>query len=455
MKAPWELLALRVEYYGAVIRSMLRAVGVPLEKLEFVRGTDFQLSREYTLDVYRFSSMCGLTDAQRAGAEVVKQVDNPLLSGLLYPGLQALDEEYLKVDAQFGGQDQRKIFVLAKEYLPKLGYGERIHLMNPMVPGLTGNKMSSSDPDSKIDMLDSAEAVARKIKKAFCEAGNVANNGLLSFLKYVVFPLLELRGAGTDFVINRDAKWGGPIVFKSYAEVHEAFEAKRLDPVDLKLGVTDALNAFMDPVRRDFESPEMQDLIRRAYPEGEKSEEPKKADKKAFKAAEADKPVDVSRMELRAGKVLSAEKHPEADNLYVTRIDLGAAEPRTVLAGLAGVLPADQLQGRTVVVVCNLPPRKMKGIDSQGMILAAVDGDKVEVLEPAAGAALAPGTRVAFEGYPDDNNDIVLNPKKKIWEAVSEELQVKAGKVVYRGQTLATLGGAPITAKTIVDGKVQ
>jgi len=56
-------------------------------------------------------------DAKKAGAEVVKQSNNPLLSGLLYPGLQALDEEYLKCDAQFGGVDQRKIFMLAEEVI--------------------------------------------------------------------------------------------------------------------------------------------------------------------------------------------------------------------------------------------------------------------------------------------------------------------------------------------------
>lgn len=47
-------------------------------------------------------------------------------------GLQALDEEYLKVDAQFGGIDQRKIFTFAEKYLPQLGYQKRAHLMNPM-----------------------------------------------------------------------------------------------------------------------------------------------------------------------------------------------------------------------------------------------------------------------------------------------------------------------------------
>merc|ERR1711881_487216 len=57
MKAPWELLAKRAEYYKAIIKSMLKSLGVPLDKLKFVRGTDYQLSKEYTMDVYRLSSL--------------------------------------------------------------------------------------------------------------------------------------------------------------------------------------------------------------------------------------------------------------------------------------------------------------------------------------------------------------------------------------------------------------
>ena len=55
--------------------------------------------------------------------------------------------------------------------------------MNPMVPGLTGAKMSSSEAESKIDLLDSAADIKKKLKKAFCEPGNIADNGVLSFCK--------------------------------------------------------------------------------------------------------------------------------------------------------------------------------------------------------------------------------------------------------------------------------
>nr|XP_042912240.1 tyrosine--tRNA ligase, cytoplasmic-like isoform X3 [Parasteatoda tepidariorum] len=100
--------------------------------------------------------------------------------------MQALDEEYLKVDAQFGGVDQRKIFTFAEMYLPQLGYAKRIHLMNPMVPGLTGGKMSPSLEDSGIDLFDNPSTVKKKLKKAFCEPGNLEDNGVLAFVKHVL-----------------------------------------------------------------------------------------------------------------------------------------------------------------------------------------------------------------------------------------------------------------------------
>lgn len=57
------------------------------------------------------------------------------------------------------------------------------------VPGLTGSKMSASDPDSKIDLLDTAAQVSNKVKKAFCEPGNIQDNGILAFVKFVLAPL--------------------------------------------------------------------------------------------------------------------------------------------------------------------------------------------------------------------------------------------------------------------------
>jgi len=278
MKAPWELLKYRTEYYQVLIKAIFKSIGVPIDKLNFVNGTDYELSEKYTLDIYKLSAMVSAHDAKKAGAEVVKQSEAPPLSGLLYPGLQALDEEYLDVDAQFGGVDQRKIFVFAEEYLPKLGYKKRAHLMNKMVGGLTGGKMSSSDPNSKIDLLDSAKTVEKKLKKAFCEEGNIENNPILAFIKNVLIPINCLSTGKETFEITRPEKFGGNTLYESYEALEKAFAAKEIHPGDLKMSAANDLNALLEPIRKEFESPERQELLKNAYPEP--APEPKKPNKK-------------------------------------------------------------------------------------------------------------------------------------------------------------------------------
>jgi len=278
MKAPWELLKYRTEYYQVIIKATLKSIGVSIDKLHFVNGTDYELSEKYTLDLYKLSAIVTAHDAKKAGAEVVKQSDAPPLSGLLYPGLQALDEEYLNCDAQFGGVDQRKIFVFAEEYLPKLGYKKRSHLMNKMVGGLTGGKMSSSDPNSKIDLLDSAKQVEKKLKKAFCEEGNIENNPILNFIKNVIIPINCLSSGKESFEITRPEKYGGNTLYESYEALEKAFADKEIHPGDLKMSAANAINKLLDPIRKEFESPENQELLHNAYPEPKP--EPKKNTKK-------------------------------------------------------------------------------------------------------------------------------------------------------------------------------
>lgn len=106
LKAPLELVAYRTKYYQFVLLAVFKSLGIPTSKLKFVEGSSYQLSKEYNLDNYKLTSIVTEHDAKKAGAEVVKQVESPLLSGLLYPGLQALDEQYLGCDFQFGGVDQ-------------------------------------------------------------------------------------------------------------------------------------------------------------------------------------------------------------------------------------------------------------------------------------------------------------------------------------------------------------
>ncbi|CCH62494.1 hypothetical protein TBLA_0H02080 [Henningerozyma blattae CBS 6284] len=292
MKAPLETIKYRTKYYECSVKAILKSIGVPIEKLKFVVGSSYQLTADYTLDIFKMSNIVSQNDAKRAGADVVKQVANPLLSGLIYPLMQALDEQYLDCDVQFGGVDQRKIFVLAEENLPSLGYKKRAHLMNPMVPGLgQGGKMSASDPNSKIDLLEEPKQVKKKINSAFCSPGNVEDNGLLSFVEYVVGPIQELKATNDpslekfNFHIDRPEKFGGPITYKSFEELKQDFKDEKLSPPDLKIGVSDAINELLKPLREEYKTnEEYREAQLKGYPAAEvKAKKVKKPKNKGTK----------------------------------------------------------------------------------------------------------------------------------------------------------------------------
>lgn len=154
-----------------------------------------------------------------------------------------------------------------------------------------------------------------------------------------------------------------------------------------------------------------------------KLREEAKAKKAAKKAAanqqqqeqQAPQKPKPSAIDFRVGFIQKAIKHPDADALYVSTIDVGDAEgPRTVCSGLVKYYPLEAMQERYVVVVCNLKPVNMRGIKSTAMVLCGSNETEVEFVEPPAGSK--PGDKVFFEGFGDEEPLKQLNPKKKIWE---------------------------------------
>jgi tyrosyl-tRNA synthetase len=255
----WDILEKRYAYYKEAIITILKTIGVDTAKLEFVKGSELQLKDKYFHDLLKLSTITSTHDCLKAASEVVKLGDNPKLSGLVYPLMQALDEEYLKVDAQFGGMDQRKIMVYAREYLPKIGYKPRIELLNPLIRGLVGEKMSSSVESSKIDLLDDEAKVKSKINNAECVAGD-ANNGIMALLQYLIFVMKTDNGE--KFVVERPEKYGGNLVYESYDAVEKDFVAKKLHPLDLKNSVAKEINNLLKNFR---ESKELHKLHLNAY----------------------------------------------------------------------------------------------------------------------------------------------------------------------------------------------
>ncbi|MBU3906914.1 MAG: tyrosine--tRNA ligase [Nanoarchaeota archaeon] len=245
---PWPILEKRYDYYAKIIPLLLKAIDVDTKNLEFVKGSDFQLKPEYMYDVLQMSSNVSVHDANKAASEVVKQGDNPKLSGIIYPIMQAIDEQYLEVDAQLGGTDQRKIMVLARENLPKLGYNSRIEIITPIIPGLIGKKMSSSDEKSKIDLIDNDETIKKKIVNAECVAGD-PDNGVMAFLKYVIITIKQDKKE--KFVVKRDKKFGGDLVYSNYESIEKDFVNKSLHPLDLKNAVAEEIVKMLKPIQKE------------------------------------------------------------------------------------------------------------------------------------------------------------------------------------------------------------
>jgi methionine--tRNA ligase beta chain len=97
-------------------------------------------------------------------------------------------------------------------------------------------------------------------------------------------------------------------------------------------------------------------------------------------------------VELKIATVKSAEPHPNADKLMVLQIDLGT-EQRQILAGIRNHYTPEELIGRQIVVVANLEPARLRGLESQGMLLAASDEGRVIILTPEK--TVQPGAKVS------------------------------------------------------------
>jgi tyrosyl-tRNA synthetase len=233
-----------------------------LDNVEFlwtsdaVKGDDYwkivmQVARNSTVKrLLRCSQIMGRTEADaQQGSQV------------LYPMMQCADIFYLKADICQLGMDQRKVNVLAREIGPKLGFWKPIIVSHHMLMGLgeppkeevdaversVAMKMSKSKPDSAIFMTDTEEDIKRKIKKAYCPEGAIYENPILEYCKYIVFEKFD------SLKIERPAKWGGDLEFKSYDELESAFQKKELHPADLKAGVAVKIDELIKPVREHFE----------------------------------------------------------------------------------------------------------------------------------------------------------------------------------------------------------
>uniref|UniRef100_A0A8C9M1X6 tRNA-binding domain-containing protein n=1 Tax=Panthera tigris altaica TaxID=74533 RepID=A0A8C9M1X6_PANTA len=185
----------------------------------------------------------------------------------------------------------------------------------------------------------------------------------------------------------------------------------------------------------------------------EKIEMKEKKEKKPSIAGSADsEPIDVSRLDLRVGCIITARKHPDADSLHVEEVDVGETAPRTVVSGLVNHVPLEQMQNRMVILLCNLKPAKMRGVISQAVVMCASSPEKVEILAPPTGSV--PGDRIVFDAFPGEP-DKELNPKK-IWEQIQPDLCTKEECVAtYKGVPFEVKGKGVCRAQTMTNSGIK
>merc|ERR1712014_385659 len=173
--------------------------------------------------------------------------DNQPSATIMYPCMQCADVFYLGADICQLGMDQRKVNMLAREFLDRNECKEErqkpIIASHGMIPGLLQGqeKMSKSDPDSAIFMEDSEEDVRRKIRKAWCQPKSIEGNPCVAYVRQLVFPK-----EGRFKVHSED---GAKIIFDF--DTPDAFEAAyaagEVHPGDLKRGLSDAINRMIAP----------------------------------------------------------------------------------------------------------------------------------------------------------------------------------------------------------------
>jgi tyrosyl-tRNA synthetase len=231
-----------------------------MKNVEFLWASE-NMSQEYWLRVLRIGMNNSVARITRC-AQIMGRSEKEELSAaqIFYPCMQTSDIFQLDVDIAQLGMDQRKVNVLAREIAPKLGYKKPVAVHHHMLAGLgkppvgvegveaaIAKKMSKSNPDSAIFMTDTEEDIKRKINKAYCLEGEIKDNPILEYCKYIIFE----KSSSID--IKRPAKFGGNISYKSYEELEKDFAEKKLHPMDLKEAVIILLNDILKPVRDYFE----------------------------------------------------------------------------------------------------------------------------------------------------------------------------------------------------------
>jgi tyrosyl-tRNA synthetase len=263
----------RIEGSGRYMQAAFTALGVDPARVRFRWAHELVGSSDYWARVVRVAKATTLARTKRAMSIMGRGEEESNLdsSKLFYPAMQAADIFELPVDLAYGGMDQRRAHVLAREVAHHYGWPVPVAVHTPLLSSLRGGgrmnptegvlegKMSKSDPGSGIPIPAERSELSARIEAAFCPAKEVAGNPVVEIVRFIVFPW-----EGT-LTVDRAPKHGGPIEFPTEASFLAAWSEGSLHPQDVKRAVVAALDRELEPARRYFaDHPELSPAMFRA-----------------------------------------------------------------------------------------------------------------------------------------------------------------------------------------------
>ncbi len=271
----------KIQTVGKYFIEVWRASGMDLSRVEFLWASEMAKDPDYWKLVVQVGKTNALKRFVRTAEMMGRDESLEHLTGahIIYSCMQVADIFKLGAKITQLGMDQRKINMLAREIGPQLGYWKPVVVSHHMLMGLSKapktteaveqgamqraieRKMSKSLPDSAIFMTDTKEDITRKINKAYCLEGDVTDNPVLEYCKYIIFESFDKLGMN-HFVVERPEKWGGNIILNSFQDLETKFANKEIHPQDLKMAVANYLDLLLQPVRKHFiENPEAKALL--------------------------------------------------------------------------------------------------------------------------------------------------------------------------------------------------
>lgn len=246
------------EYWETVFRAL------GLTDAEYVLGSEFQTTSAYRDDLEQLKDVVTVNRAVRALGEVADDADSATVSQIEYPLMQALDIEHLDVDLAIGGTDQRKIHMLARDELPKIGLSSPTALHFDLLPALTGTgeKMSTSKPETMFPLHAPEDIVRDRIQGAFFDPElAVEENPILEIADRFILGRGETLHIETEYVDRRYTD-----IEQLHTELRnwasEGTDDEEVHPQDVKTGIADWVVNELRPIREALEPrPELLDPL--------------------------------------------------------------------------------------------------------------------------------------------------------------------------------------------------